>query len=122
MWIYLNSSFLSIVENSEDPSMLHVRARREGDIEEVFPDSNVTETPDGDYKYRTDLSRDDVAEAIARNINGINYTNFKNSIDDEVRHDVYMDLWSASHGLEESVDEEEFARLGELFKGLDDKL
>jgi hypothetical protein len=119
MWIYLNNSFLSIVQNFEDPALLHVRARKEGDIEEVFPDAEVTVTPGGDYRYRTDLPREAVAQVIAENVNRIHYTNFKNSVDDAKRHNVYMDLWSASHALEDGIDEEAFAALGVLFRGLE---
>ncbi len=61
MWVYLNNSFLSIVENKDDSKLLHVRARREGDIEAVFPDVDVLATPSGDYKYRTDIERETIA-------------------------------------------------------------
>lgn len=100
MWIYLNNSFISIVENNQDSDQLHVRARKEGDIEAVFPSADVLVTSSGDYKYRTDISRKAVAELIAYEISGINYTNFKSSVDDSRRHDVYIRLWSDSHDLE----------------------
>ena len=117
MWIYLNNSFLSIVENNQDSSKLHIRARKEGDIESVFPAADVLATPHGDYKFRTDISRGEVAGAIANNINSIDYTNFKNSVDDFKRHDVYMDLWSASHGLEAAEEGDLLSELGIRFKG-----
>jgi hypothetical protein len=43
MWIFLNDSFLSIVANRELAGVLLVRARKEGDIEAVFPDATVRE-------------------------------------------------------------------------------
>lgn len=100
MWIYLNNSFLSIVQHKDDPNILHVRARKESDIEAVFPDAVVKHTPSGDYKYRTDIERETVAQVIAQSVTGIDYTNFKNSVDDQQRHDVYMQLWSDSHRLQ----------------------
>ena len=120
MWIYLNNSFLSIVEKNQDSDTLHIRARKEGDIEAVFPDADVLATPNGDYKFRTDIPRGAVAEAMAANINHIDYTDFKSSVEDSERHDVYLDLWSVSHGLEKPDDEEEPDLLSELgihFKG-----
>ena len=56
MWVYLNNSFLSIVENMDDSRLPHVRARKKDDIEAVFPDADVLATPAGDYKYRADIS------------------------------------------------------------------
>ena len=100
MWIYLKNSFLSIVENNQNASMLHVRARREGDIEAIFPGTKITHTPGADYKYRADVPRKHVAEAVAQHVEEIAYTNFKNSVPDRQRHDTYMDIWVASHGLE----------------------
>ena len=102
MWIYLNNSFLSIVENKDSWKLLHVRARKEGDIEAIFPDAEVLSTPSDDYKYRTDISRVTVCNTISDELLNIGYTNFKNSIDDLQRHDVYMRLWSDSHGLEDN--------------------
>ena len=100
MWIYLNNSFLSIVENDQDSSLMHVRARARGDIEAVFPLAKVKHTPQGDYKYRTDIKREIVATALHNSIMNIDYTNFKNSVEDHVRHDVYLSTWSAAHGLQ----------------------
>lgn len=44
MWLFLDRSFLSIVDKG-DPSgqTLVVRARQRGDIEAVFPDAQVIE-------------------------------------------------------------------------------
>ena len=66
MWIYLNNSFLSIVAHNDKPEHMHVRGRRRGDIEAVFPKANVTDTPDRDYAFRADISRSTVEEAMLR--------------------------------------------------------
>lgn len=52
MWICLNDAFLSIVRKDCGPNELLVRARREGDIERVFPRVKVEVTPLADYLYR----------------------------------------------------------------------
>ena len=36
MWVCLNNSFLSIVQNRNNLEQLLVRSRRKGDIEKVF--------------------------------------------------------------------------------------
>jgi hypothetical protein len=100
MWICLNKSFLSIVDpqgsyaggdgRSRD---LLVRARFKGDIEAVFPDAKVTQTPDRDYMYRATVARDVVAAAIQNEVLNIDYSNFKGSVGKNWRHDVYLDFW-----------------------------
>ena len=96
MWIFTNNSYLSVVENRDDKSTLLVRARIKGDIENVFPNAKVFSKKGADYKYRTIVSKEDVAIAVAKQIMEIDYDNFKNSIDhdDHDRHDVYLEIWS----------------------------
>ena len=50
MWIQLNNAFLSIVENRKKTTELLVRARVRGDIEKVFPEADVFEDNNADYK------------------------------------------------------------------------
>lgn len=93
VWVFTSNSFLSIVEHDQDPGLLHVRARFPGDIETVFPGADVIETPSADYRYRTSLPREKVAEAMARLTRDINYDNFKNSVDVADRRDEYIRVW-----------------------------
>jgi hypothetical protein len=41
MWLVLENSFLSIVQDKDNSERLLVRARIKGDIENVFPNANV---------------------------------------------------------------------------------
>lgn len=93
MWIFLNNAFLSIVDKGGDGSTLLVRARKEGEIERVFPAALVSRTPGHDYLFRTRLDRGEVAQAIAESITAITYPNFKASVKDAKRHDAYMGVW-----------------------------
>ena len=95
MWIFMSDSFLSIVAHRDDPELLVVRARSEGDIEQVFPAAKVLHTPFRDYAYRTFLPRPIVAEAMAAYTAGISYTNFKNSVKDHDRHRFYYGAYNA---------------------------
>jgi hypothetical protein len=103
MWVFAKRAFLSIVEHADEPRLLHVRARFPGDIESIFPESEVIETPDGDYRFRTSLPRDRVAEAVALRIRQIDYTNFKGNISDYHRHEAYSEVWKV---LREHQDEQ----------------
>jgi hypothetical protein len=93
MWIYQNKSFLSIVQNKTDKDLLVVRGRRDGDIEAVFPNAEPIHTPHRDYLYRANLPHEEVARAMYEKTLSIDYTNFKDSVDDMDRHDEYLDVW-----------------------------
>jgi hypothetical protein len=100
MWICLNNAFLSIVDPAgaysggerRGPDLL-VRARYKGDIEAVFPLADVKQTPQRDYMYRATVPRADVAAAIQNQVMRLDYSNFKGSVKDQWRHDVYLDFW-----------------------------
>lgn len=95
MWICLSDSFLSIVDKDCAPDELLVRARRDGDIERVFPDAVVTVSFDTDYRCRARVKRAAVADALAQRALGINYDNFKGSTRDNALHSAYMGVWSS---------------------------
>lgn len=99
MWVFMSDSFLSIVAHREHADFLLVRARAEGDIEKVFPQAKVHYTPTHDYAYRAILPRPVVAKALALYAEGIDYTNFKNSVHDRDRHGFYFAAYNALLGL-----------------------
>lgn len=101
MWICLNNAFLSIVEQQQPDENLLVRARRKGDIERVFPGAKVERTVGRDYLYRTLVGREQVALAIADQVRGINYPNFKNSVSDHKLHNAYSGFWSIMARVQE---------------------
>ena len=102
MWIFLSDSYLSIVDKG-DPSgaSLLVRARKKGDIEAIFPSAEVIEGGGTDYRYRARIEREEVAAAIAEQVRGIQYTNFKGAVKERERHDAYMETWQAMMRFQE---------------------
>ena len=94
MWIQFNNAFLSIVENREKTIELLVRARVKGDIEKVFPEADVFEDNNADYKYRAFISKAKVAERMVLKVTEINYDNFKNSVKEIERKNVYSNIWA----------------------------
>lgn len=94
MRIQFNNAFLSIVENRENTTELLVRARVKGDIEKVFPEADVFEDNNADYKYRAFISKAIVAEKIMLKVTEINYDNFKNSVKEIERKKVYGNIWA----------------------------
>lgn len=92
MWIFLSNSFLSIVAHRTSPDLLLVRARLKGDIERALPGAKVWTDNTADYKYRAEISREEVAKAVAAHVSGIEYDNFKASTP-YGRHNHLMDIW-----------------------------
>ena len=94
MWIAMNDSFVSIVDNGQGPEgTLTVRARAKSDL--VALGFMPIETPSRDYPFRAFVPRERVAKIIADRLSSINYGNFKGSVGDRDRHDAYYDIWSA---------------------------
>lgn len=101
MWIFLNNAFLSVVQHEERPNELLVRARVAGDIERILPKAKVTHTPEHDYAYRALMPRKEVAQALARAAEKIEYPNFKDSVEEHDRHSAYMDVWTVMRAFQE---------------------
>jgi hypothetical protein len=101
MWLCLSDSFLSIVDASNEPGTLLVRARRAGDIEAVFPNAKVTQSIGRDYLYRAGIKREEVAAALAQQVMTLDYPNFKSSVDDSRLHAAYSSTWSIMSQLQE---------------------
>jgi hypothetical protein len=100
VWVFLSDSFLSIVQKPGQTDFLTVRARRPGDIERVCPEAKVQVGLSTDYKYRAIVARSEVADALARQVHQLHYANFKATVEDPKRHEAYMGVWAAMHGVQ----------------------
>jgi hypothetical protein len=104
MWVFINDTFLSIVQSENSESLL-VRARIKGDIEHLFPGSIVEESDDRDYRFRAVVPRDQVKEAMSLEIDRITYHNFKDSIPahEYGRKRVYSNVWATMSTWQEQM-------------------
>lgn len=100
MWIFTPDAFLSVVANRDDEATLLVRARAAGDIERVFPDAAVAETPEADYRFRAAVPRGHVGRVLALMAEEVGYDNFKKEVAEHDRHDAYLRVWSAMHAFQ----------------------
>ena len=101
MWIMMNDAFVSIVKPAaalkKSGSTLCVRARTRSDLEDFFEflgeEIAIEYTPERDYAYRTFQSRYKVSKAIVERVHSLDYGNFKNSVEDDDRHEAYEEVW-----------------------------
>lgn len=101
MWLCFNDGFLSAVVDKNNPARMMVRARRKKDLLNVFGDVEVIENAGSDYRWRAFVDRTAFAAVVAARIENIDYTNFKNSVDDHDLHDLYMNFWTMHHRYQE---------------------
>lgn len=99
MWLFLKSGFLSVVQHRSDPTLLVVRARTRRPLEWVrlqmreqgadVTELRIIDTPDADYPYRIELDRSDFAIVLSAYVRStLDYTNFKNHVDDRARENL----------------------------------
>ena len=93
---------LSIVDKGGDGSTLLVRARRQEDITRIFPQAQVQVGGGTDYLYRARIDREEVAQRVAEAVRGIRYPNFKSTVDEEKRHEAYLQVWGEMADFQES--------------------
>jgi hypothetical protein len=98
--------FFSVVRKSGE-TQLTVRSRVRGDLEllgeEYLPTLGPIEAGGGsDYPYRARVSSKDLADAVARMVENIDYSNFKNAVAERQgfeRAHVYGDVWGVLREL-----------------------
>lgn len=100
MWVCFTDSFLSIVHKDCADDELLVRARRKGDIERVFPGTKVTCNLTTDYLYRARVKRSAVADALMSQAMTLDYSNFKDTVQDDHLHNAYSAFWGVMYRLQ----------------------
>lgn len=100
MWIFCKHGFFSVVEHRDDRRFLHVRARFRGDLERFFAArgilTEITETPDADYRFRATVWREWWESAIVAETRDIDYVNFKAAAEGTPEwHNTLFDVWTA---------------------------
>ena len=103
MWLFTSKSFLSVVADKDQPDgpKLLVRSRVQGDIEEIFPNADVNETPQGDYRFRAWIAREEDAQAVSRYGDELSYPNCNNSVTDKQRLNQLMEVWQTMYNHQE---------------------
>lgn len=93
MWICFNNGFVSAVQDKRRPARLIVRARKRSHLERLFPGKRISVSPEADYGFRISVSKKAFAKMVVRRIGAISYSNFKDSVQDDDLHALYLDFW-----------------------------
>jgi hypothetical protein len=102
MWICLSDGFVSIVQVHDDPDRLLVRARKREHLEAFDPEfaSKIEESPFRDYRFRIRVRRTVVADVLTRRVFGLQYSNFKDSVEDKDLKRMYTRWWGDHHTMQ----------------------
>lgn len=106
MWIYTRGGFVSVRASAFDQGsvVLRFRTLRHADsfAHRCGIDTIVT-SDDSDYRYRFEVSRRTLADVLAKEVDGIDYPNFKASVeeaDDENYVTALHRTWSIHHAMQ----------------------
>ena len=107
MWIFSTDGFFSAVQHNEQPNVLLIRSRCRTDLENLLAKiggtAEIVELENADYRFRVFVDREDWQRYVSEAAASIDYPNFKNTIQDDDRHDAYMRVWAAMYQLQEKA-------------------
>lgn len=108
MWIFSRLGFYSVVVNPTNTDQMQVRARAEDDLKKLISfcqrrgvrvQDEIKEYPNADYPYRVFMPRDAWPKLASELAKTVDYTNFKSTVADAFRHNLYMRVWGIMQGL-----------------------
>jgi hypothetical protein len=89
---------ISLVQHSEKPNVLLMRARARHHLVALAGKGKehlIEHTPERDYAWRIEVAKASVAELLFVLAMSIDYGNFKDSVEEEPLHDMYSTWWAA---------------------------
>ena len=97
MWICSNNSYISAVEHWDDPTLVCIRGRRIEDVKNfIGEDCPITVMEKADYYARTVITKEFLKQLLAKQVDNIDYYNFKGSVEDEDLKHFYGEVWASS--------------------------
>jgi hypothetical protein len=103
MWLFLRLGFCSVKDAGNGNLLARFRTENHAKhLAEMCGGKDITITTHTDYKYRIEVSREELAEAMKQEIAEINYPNFKDSIssNDPDYADALHGIWAIHHNLQ----------------------
>lgn len=105
MWLMTETGFVSAVTHWEDPETIVVRARDYDSLLPIadFADKVIQHTPDNDYPIRVHIARSVFAEWVAKQVEVMTYSNYKDRMYTTRGRDfthALSSVWSTMHQVE----------------------
>lgn len=100
MWLILSDGFLSAVVDKQDPEVIQVRARRKEHLTRYFPTKEVVTHDHRDYQFRVIVNRQELAAMLLQYVEDMQYSNFKDSVEDQKLHDACFRVWNVMASLQ----------------------
>ena len=78
MWLFTQNSFISVVQHRQQPHDVLVRARVKSHLARLFPQKQIQEDAEADYRYRLIVPKIEFAKVVSEYImQSLDYDNFK---------------------------------------------
>lgn len=106
MWLFTETGFISTVRHYSEKEHLVVRSRDSESLASLarFSGLEIQNTPVNDYPYRIHVEESVFTLWLARQLQQLDYTNFKNRVHQTRGHefaDALMSVWSVMHEVED---------------------
>lgn len=111
MWLFSTKGFYSVVQVEGAKDMFLLRARARQDIANLFPTikkRRIIEkgSRNADYRFRIQITKEDLKKITASIIDELDYTNFKRKIstcnEQRDKMEAYNEIWFAMYSFQES--------------------
>ena len=105
MWLFSETGFVSAVQHRDDPDTFIIRARDRKSLEPLakFAKTKIIENTGTDYPFRVFITRKQYAQWVAKQIESLDYTNYKSRMHTsrgadfcDALHDVWADMQAVS--------------------------
>ena len=107
MWLFTETGFISTVRHYGEKEQLVVRSRDSESLASLskFSGIEIQKTPFNDYPYRLHVEESVFSLWLSRQLQQLDYTNFKSRVHDTRGHefaDALMSVWSVMHDVEDT--------------------
>ena len=100
MWLFTNHGFYSIVKILDtNPEEFWIRSRRKEHLTTYFSEERIICTHATDYQYRVTINKEELIDIFTHLPQEIDYTNFKDSIQDKELKDAAHYVWHDIYGV-----------------------
>jgi len=107
MWVFTQKGFVSTVSSGTNNELV-VRSRDRASLSELseMTGSPILELPNRDYEYRVFVSRRQYADWLSTQVDGLDYTNYKDRVWDRLGddyHNATSMVWVAMLGVSDKI-------------------